>query len=327
MSIEEAKRVIALEAEAVASLIDRIDQNFERAVDIIYQSRGRVVVTGMGKSGIIGKKIAATLSSTGTPAFYLHPAEGIHGDLGVVRRDDVVIAISKSGHTDELHLLMPLFKKLGLPIIAMTGNSKSWLAQKSDVVLDISVEREACPYNLIPTSSTTVTLVLGDALAMALLRRRGFSEEDFALLHPGGSIGRRLIWRVEDLMHTGEEVPVVTESTNMKDVLIEMTSKQLGMTCIIDSNGRLTGVLTDGDLRRLLERVSDPLSINAREAFEKSPRGERRKPPITIVGDELAAKAVKIMDEHIITALVIVDERERPVGVIRWIDLLRAGVI
>ena len=327
MSIEEAKRVIEIEAAAVATLKDRIDRSFQRAVDLIYGCRGRVVVVGMGKSGIVGRKIAATLTSTGTPAFYLHSTEALHGDSGILQRDDVAIAISKSGQSEELQLLVPLLKRLDIPIIAMTGNARSWLAQKSDVVLDTTVEKEACPYDLTPTASTTVTMVLGDALAVALLKKRNFGPRQFAVLHPGGSLGRKLIWRVEDLMHKNGELPVVSESTSMSDVLVEMTSKQLGMTCVVDSKGVLVGVLTDGDLRRLLERVSDPLSMNAREALNASPRGDKRTHPFTIGKEELAAEAVPVMEKHIITQLVVVDASSKPIGVIRWIDLLKAGVI
>ncbi len=327
MSIEQAKKVIEIEAAAVAALKDRINDSFQRAVDLIYQCKGRVVVVGMGKSGIVGRKIAATLTSTGTPAFYLHSTEALHGDSGILRGDDVVIAISKSGQAEELQLLVPLLKRLDIPLIAMTGNFHSWLAQESDILLDTSVEKEACPYDLTPTTSTTVTMVLGDALAVALLRKRNFGPRQFALLHPGGALGRKLIWRVEDLMHRGRELPVVNESTTMRDVLVEMTSKQLGMTCVVDSEGVLVGVLTDGDLRRLMERTAAPLAMSAREALDVSPRGKKRTPPFTIAKEELAAKAVPVLQKHILTQLVVVDADAKPIGVIRWIDLLKAGVI
>lgn len=327
--LEWGKEVVRIEAKAVAALEGRMDERFERAVDLIYSSRGRVIVTGMGKSGIIGKKIAASLTSTGTPAFYLHPAEGMHGDVGMVRRDDVVLILSKSGGTEELHLLLPLFKRLGVPIITMTGNPSSSLARQSDVVLDVGVEREACPFDLAPTASTTAALTMGDALAIALLHRRGFSEADFAVLHPGGSIGKKLVWMVEDVMYKGDAVPVVSESTKMSDVVLEMTTKGLGMTCVVDGNRVLTGVLTDGDLRRLLERVGDGvLSLDAKEALARSPRaGEVRRYPFTIGPKELAAKAVQIMEIHVITELVVTDGEKRPVGVVKWVDLSKAGVI
>ena len=328
-TIEKAKEVIRIEAKAIAALEDRIGEDFRQAVDVIFRAKGRVIVTGMGKSGIIGKKIAATLTSTGTPAFYLHPAEGMHGDLGMVRRDDVVIAISKSGETDELYSLLPLFKRLGVPIIAMTGKLASPLARGSDVVLDIGVEREACPYDLAPTASTTVTLALGDALAIALLHKRNFSEEDFAFLHPGGSLGRKLLYLVEDVMYKGDAVPIVSESTRMRNVILEMTSKALGITCVVDGSGVLTGVLTDGDLRRLLERVQgDVLSLDAKQALLRSPRpGEKRSCPFTIGPKELAAKAVQVMEEHVITELVVTDASKKPIGIVKWIDLSKTGVV
>ncbi|OPX23982.1 MAG: D-arabinose 5-phosphate isomerase [Candidatus Latescibacteria bacterium 4484_107] len=328
-TIEKAREVIRIEAKAVAALEDRIGERFREAVDVIFRAKGRVIVTGMGKSGIIGKKIAATLTSTGTPAFYLHPAEGMHGDLGMVRRDDVVIAISKSGETDELYTLLPLFKRLGVPIIAMTGRSTSPLAQGSDIVLDIGVEREACPYDLAPTASTTVTLVLGDALAIALLHKRNFSEEDFAFLHPGGSLGRKLLCLVEDVMYKGDAVPIVSTSTAMRDVILEMTSKALGITCVVDASGVLTGVLTDGDLRRLLERVrGDVLSLDAGEALLRSSRsGKTRGYPRTIGPKELAAKAVQVMEKHVITELVVTDPSKKPIGIVKWIDLSKLGVV
>ena len=328
-TIEKAREVIRIEAKAVAALEERVGEHFREAVDVIFRAKGRVIVTGMGKSGIIGKKIAATLTSTGTPAFYLHPAEGMHGDLGMVRRDDVVIAISKSGETDELYALLPLFKRLGVPIIAMTGRPASPLAKGSDVVLDIGVEREACPYDLAPTASTTVTLVLGDALAIALLNKRNFSEEDFAFLHPGGSLGRKLLYMVEDVMYKEDAVPIVSMSTPMRDVILEMTSKALGITCVVDASGALTGVLTDGDLRRLLERVrGDVLSLDAGEALLGSSRSKKKRGyPRTIGPKELAAKAVQVMEEYVITELVVTDPSQKPIGIVKWIDLSKLGVV
>ncbi|HID11187.1 MAG TPA: KpsF/GutQ family sugar-phosphate isomerase [Candidatus Latescibacteria bacterium] len=326
--LERAKEVIRREAQAVAALEGRIEGPFRRALDIIAASKGRVIVTGMGKSGLIARKIAATLTSTGTPAFYLHPAEGMHGDVGIVCRGDVVLVLSKSGSTEEIFSLLPLFKRLGVPIIAMTSNPDSPLARQSDVVLEVPVGQEACPFDLVPTASTTAMLTLGDALAIALLELRGFVEEDFALLHPGGSLGRKLLWLVEDVMYKGDEVPVVREDDRMGEVILEMTSKALGMTCVVDREGRLSGVLTDGDLRRLLERVGDGmLSLTAKEAYFKSPRGTCRTPPLTIGPKELAAKAVQMMEEHVITELIVVDGEGRPIGVVKWVELARAGVI
>lgn len=328
MSIEKGREVIRVEAEAVAALEERIGSEFERAVELIYRSKGRVIVTGIGKSGIIGKKIAATLTSTGTPASYLHPAESMHGDIGIVMKDDVLIAVSKSGGRDEVFNLIPLIKKLGVPIIAITGNPESSLAQQSDVTLDASVKREACPYDLAPTASTTAALAMGDALAIALLYRKGFTEKDFAILHPGGALGRKLILTVSDLMHSGEQVPIVHESDNMREVLIEMTSKQLGLTCVVDEKTALTGILTDGDLRRLLERVSDVLALNARRALDASPRpGTKRGFPITIGKDELATKAAQLMKKYIITGLVVINDEKKPIGIVKWIDLAKTGIV
>src|SRR5574341_1484059 len=249
---EKAREVIRKEAQAIADLEKKINQEFEKAVEIILKCKGRVIVTGMGKSGIVARKIAATLSSTGTAAIFLHPAEGIHGDLGLVRRDDVVVAITKSGEADEVFQLFPLFKRLDVPIITFTGNIASQLAEKSDVVIDVSVEEEACGNDLIPTSSTTAALVMGDALAIALLEERNFSPEDFALLHPGGNLGRKLLLRVGDIMHTGDQIPIVSEDTNIKDVILEMTSKRFGATSVVNKKGELIGIFTDGVAFRLL---------------------------------------------------------------------------
>jgi arabinose-5-phosphate isomerase len=254
---EKAKEVIRKEAKAIAHLEKKIDEQFSRAVELCLKCKGRVIVTGIGKSGIIGRKIAATLSSTGTPAFFLHPTEGTHGDVGMVRKNDVVIAISKSGETDEVYQLVPLFKRVGVPIITLTGNTKSPLAEKSDVVIDVSVDEEACPYDLVPTSSTTAALVMGDALAIALLEERNFSSEDFALLHPGGQLGRKLILKVSDIMHSGDQIPKVAEDTGIKEVILEMTSKRLGTTTVVNQKGELVGIFTDGDLRRVVERTDN----------------------------------------------------------------------
>ena len=317
--IQGARRVIREEARAVRQLENRIGDQFEKAVRIILGCRGRVIVTGIGKSGLIGRKIAATLTSTGTAAFFLHPAEGMHGDLGIVQRNDCIIAISKSGETDEFSMLLPIFKRLGVPIIALTGNAQSPLGRSSDAVLDVSVEQEACPNNLAPTSSTTATLVMGDALAVALLLQRGFSQDDFAILHPGGNLGRKLILTVADVMHTGEEIPVVVESTSFKDTILEMTSKRLGVTAVVDDAGRLSGIITDGDLRRLVEKTNRLFSLTARDAMTPGPK--------TITADALAAEAVNIMERYSITSLIITDGDSRPTGIVHLHDLLKAGVV
>lgn len=319
-SIEGARQVIREEAQAVARLVDRIGPEFEKAVEIILNCQGRVVVTGMGKSGLIGRKIAATLTSTGTAAIFLHTAEGMHGDLGIVQRNDCIIAISKSGETDEFYLLLPVFKRLGVPIIAITGGVESPLAQKSDVVLNVSVDQEACPNNLAPTCSTTASLVMGDALAVALLLKRGFSQDDFAFLHPGGNLGRKLILKVVDVMHTDLEVPMVSETANMKETILEMTSKRLGVTTVVDDRGRLTGIITDGDLRRLVERTDDRVfSLTAGDAMTHQPK--------TISGDALAAEALNVMERHSITSLIITDGAKKPVGIVHLHDLLKSGIV
>ncbi len=317
--IQGARRVVREEARAVRQLESRIGPEFEKAVEIILRCRGRVIVTGIGKSGLIGRKIAATLTSTGTAAFFLHPAEGMHGDLGIVQRNDCIVAISKSGETNEFSLLLPIFKRLGAPIIALTGNIQSPLAQKSDVVLDVSVAQEACPNNLAPTSSTTATLVMGDALAVALLLKRGFSQNDFAFLHPGGNLGRKLILTVADVMHTGEEVPVVLESANLKNAILEMTSKRLGVTAVVDDAGRLSGILTDGDLRRLVEKTDKLFALTAGDAMTPEPK--------TIEEDALAAEAVNVMERYSITSLIITDGDRKPRGIVHLHDLLKAGIV
>lgn len=317
-TIELARKVLRIEAEAVMGLLERLDGDFDRAVDLLYSCKGRVVVTGIGKSGIIGKKIAATLTSTGTPALFLHPAEGVHGDLGIVRRGDAVIAISYSGETEELTRILPLLKRLEVQVIAMTGGRDSTLAKYSDVMLDVSVKEEACPLGLAPTASTTATLAMGDALAVALLEQRGFQAEDFAFNHPSGSLGRRLL-RVKDLMHAGDSLPVVKVSQPVKEVLFEITAKRLGMTTVIDEQGKMAGIITDGDLRRALERSVNLLESTAEEIMTRSPR--------QISADALAAEAVAIMEDHSITSLVIVGSDGRPEGVVHLHDLLKAGVV
>jgi arabinose-5-phosphate isomerase len=311
--------VIRKEAEAVLRLEDRIGPQFEKAVEIILDCKGRVIVTGMGKSGLIGRKIAATLTSTGTAAVFLHAAEGMHGDLGIVQRNDCIITISKSGETDEFYLLMPIFKRLGVPIITITGNVDSPLARKSDIVLDVSVDQEACPNNLAPTSSTTASLVMGDALAVALLLKRGFSQDDFAFLHPGGNLGKKLILKVADVMHTGDEIPVVAETTNMKEAILEMTSKRLGVTAVVDGQGQLTGIITDGDLRRLLEKTDKISSLVAGDAMTRKPK--------TISQEALAAEAVNSMERYSITSLIVTDTEDQLAGIVHLHDLLKAGIV
>ncbi len=315
---EWGRRVIELETRGVAELVEKIDGDFTRAVRMIHGCPGRVIVTGLGKSGIVGKKIAATLISTGTPASYLHPTEGLHGDLGMVRRGDVILAISKSGETEELELLIPLLKLMKLSIILMTANRDSSLGKQSDLVLEISNTEEACNMDLVPTTSTTATLALGDALAVALFSMRGFGPSDYRQLHPSGSIGRSLRM-VSDLMHTGDEIPIVPLNAGSNEVLVEMTSKRLGTTCVVDEQGCLRGVITDGDLRRSLESGFDLGVVIAADLMTEA--------PVTIEKDSLAAVAVNRMEEHEITQLVIVDEKGIPEGIVHLHDLLRAKVV
>jgi arabinose-5-phosphate isomerase len=314
-----AERVLRMEADAILGLIPKIDERFERAVELLRGCGGRVIVTGMGKSGLIGRKIAATLASTGTPAHFLHPAEGVHGDLGMVARGDVVLALSNSGETDELLAIVPPLKRLGVPILLLTGNPAASLARQCEVVIDVSVPEEACPMNLAPTSSTTAALALGDALALALLELRGFRPEDYAALHPRGALGWRALFRVADLMLTGEAVPVVPEGTPLREVIVEMTRKRKGMTTVIDGAGRLAGVITDGDLRRLhlTGRSVDDLTAGQVASAE----------PKTIRAEDLASKALEVMETWQITSLVIVDEARRPVGLIHLHDILRAKIV
>ncbi|MEE8388156.1 MAG: KpsF/GutQ family sugar-phosphate isomerase [Acidiferrobacterales bacterium] len=313
------KNVIALEAEAVAALSDRINSEFVRACETILNCTGRVVVVGMGKSGHIGGKIAATLASTGTPAFFVHPGEASHGDLGMITPDDIVLAISNSGSTTEILTILPMIKRMGVKLISMTGNISSELARQSDVVLDISVAKEACPLNLTPTSSTTATLAMGDALAVALLKSRNFTEEDFARSHPGGQLGRRLLLYVKDIMHSGDQLPIVNEDVSLKDALLEMSSKSLGMTAIVDKGNRLKGIYTDGDLRRTLEQGVDVYSAGIKDVMTSN--------PVTISADILAAEAVQLMQTKKINGLFAVDDSGRVLGALNMHDLLRAGII
>lgn len=319
--LEVAKEVINIERDAITDLEKRLDESFVKACEILYNCKGKVVVTGIGKSGIIGQKIASTLASTGTPAFFMHPAEGLHGDLGVLSRNDVVIAISNSGQSEEIVKILPIIKRFGVKLIVMTGKKRSVLAKAGDVVLDIGVKKEACPLNLAPTASTTVTLVLGDALAVALIKLRGFSEDDFAIRHPGGALGRRLLLKVSDIMHQGKDIPLVNENTLMKDTIYEITSKKLGITGVISEDGDLIGVITDGDLRRALEKYRDILSKKAGEIMTKNPKW--------ILKDELAAKALETMERYSITSLFVFEKENirKPVGIIHLHDLLKAGVV
>ena len=319
MILERARRVLEIEAQAVTALIRRLDERFIRAIEILEECQGRVVLTGMGKSGFIAKKIAATLASTGTPALYLHPAEGVHGDLGMIVRGDVVIAVSNSGVTPELIEILPALKRLDVKVIALVGSLDSIVAKQSDVALDVSVEEEACPLDLTPTASTTAALAMGDALAVALFEKRGFRAEDFAVLHPGGRLGRRLLLRVRDLMHMGDEMPIVSEETPMRDAVLEISSKRLGMTVVIDGGGRVAGIITDGDLRRGLEKYSDLLVRPAKACMTRYPK--------IIDREELAARAVQVMEQHKITSLLIVDGAGRPDGVVHLHDILRAGIV
>jgi arabinose-5-phosphate isomerase len=316
--IEKGKEVIRIEAESVANLIERVGKDFAEAVEIIYKSKGRVILTGMGKSGLIARKIVATMNSTGTAAIYLHPTDALHGDLGMVRKEDVVIIISKSGTTDELARLFPMFKRLGVNIIAMSGNKDSDLAVDSDIFLDISVKEEACPHDLAPTSSTTATLAMGDALSVALLEKRDFTVDDFAFLHPGGSLGKRLSLKIEEIMISGDGVPIVKENAELKDVIFEMTSKRLGTTSVVDDEGKLKGVITDGDLRRLLERTMDINGFNAKDVMSKNPK--------VLQAEYLASFALQQMENYNITTLIIIDEENNPTGIVHLHDLIKLGL-
>ncbi len=313
-----ALRVIGMERDAVAVLADRIDESFSKACDTLLACKGRVVVTGMGKSGHIGNKIAATLASTGTPAFFVHPGEASHGDLGMITAGDVVIALSNSGTTGELITILPLLKLLAVPVIALTGNPDSELATAADVHLNVGVAEEACPLNLAPTSSTTVTLVMGDALAIALLEARGFTANDFALSHPGGALGRRLILKIDSIMHTGDSIPIITLGSALSGALLEMSSKTLGMTTVVDQDGVLAGIFTDGDLRRAIDRGIDIHQCPIDDIMTRNCR--------TIKPGMMAAEALRIMEDNKITVLVAVNDSGQPVGVIHTHDLLKAGV-
>lgn len=317
--IDIAKKVLKIEADAVAALAEKLDSTFEKAIAIIFKSKGRVVVTGMGKSGLVGKKIAATLASTGTPAFFMHPAEASHGDLGMVTSDDVIIAISNSGETAELSGLIPFLKRFDVGLIAMTGNLNSTLAKSADVHLDVSVKEEACPLGVVPTASTTAALAMGDAIAVVLLVKRGLKQEDFAFFHPGGNLGKKLFIKVKDLMHTGDTLPFVSPETEMTKAVVEISSKRLGVAIVSDAGKKIFGVLTDGDIRRGIEKWG-------KEFFDMKAGEVMTKNPKTISEDELAVKALAIMETHSITSLAVPDSDGKAIGVIHLHDILKQGI-
>ena len=319
MKVQRAREVLRIEAEAIRRLIPRIGRSFEAAVDLLVGCKGRVIVTGMGKAGIIGQKLSATLASTGTPSYWVHPAEATHGDMGRVARQDVIIALSNSGETEELTRLLPVIKRIGSRLIALTGNLRSTLAKHSDVALDVGVAKEACSLNLAPTASTTAMLAMGDALAVVVAERRGFRERDFALLHPGGQLGRRLLLRVSDLMRTGSAHPIVREAARVKAVLLAVTRARAGSASIVDARGRLVGIFTDGDLRRHLNAPNHLTELHVRDVMTRHPK--------TITADRLAAEALRVLREHKIDELVVVDGRRKPVGLLDVQDLLKAGFV
>ena len=317
--IDIAKKVLKIEADAVAALAERLNSTFEKAIDIIFKSKGKVVVTGMGKSGLVGKKIASTLASTGTPAFFMHPAEASHGDLGMVTSDDVIIAISNSGETEELSGLIPFLKRFNVSLIAMTGSLNSTLAKSADVHLDVSVKEEACPLGVVPTASTTAALAMGDAIAVALLVKRGLKQEDFAFFHPGGNLGKKLFIKVKDLMHTGDALPFVSPEAAMTKAVVEISSKRLGVAIVSDTSRKILGILTDGDIRRGIEKWG-------KEFFDMKAGEVMTKNPKTISEEELAVKALSIMETHSITSLAVPDLDGKAIGVIHLHDILKQGI-
>jgi len=316
--IASGKEVVKIESQAVANLWYNINEDFARAVKVIYDCTGRVVLTGLGKSGLIARKIVATMNSTGTAAIYLHPTDALHGDLGMVRREDVVILLSKSGATEELVNLVHMLKRMNVPLIGMLGNAKSKLGEAVDVVLDVTVGEEACPHDLAPTASTTASLVMGDALSVALLKLRGFSEADFAILHPGGSLGKRLSLKISEIMYKGDHVPVVTENTSLKESILEITSKRLGSTCVVNDSGKLSGFITDGDLRRLLEKNLPINNLTAKDVMTANPK--------RISQDVLASFALQTMESFKITSLPVVDDDDKPIGIVHLHDLVNLGL-
>ncbi len=313
------REVVATELAEITALQSRIDENFARACELLLDCKGRIVVTGMGKSGHIGGKIAATLASTGSPAFFVHPGEASHGDLGMITKNYVVIALSNSGNTAEIATIIPILKRFAVPLISMTGDKNSILATAADINLDVSVSKEACPHDLAPTSSTTVALVMGDALAVALLQARGFTAEDFALSHPGGSLGKRLLLHVSDIMHTGERLPKVQQTASVSEALLEMSKKGRGMTAIVDQHDKVLGIYTDGDLRRSLDKNIDVHKASISDVMTKNCR--------TTTADELAASIVKIMDDHGINGFLVTDENNTLIGAFNMHDILRAGIM
>ena len=316
--ISKGKEVIRIEAEAVANLSSSINNEFVAAVEVIAGCKGRVVLTGMGKSGLIARKIVATLNSTGTAAIYLHPTDALHGDLGMVRKEDVVILISKSGNTEEISNLLPMLKRLNVKLIAMAGLRDSRLGEECDIFLSIDVKEEACPHDLTPTASTTATLAMGDALAVALLQKRHFTPEDFAFLHPGGSLGKRLSLEIKEIMIKGNKIPVVKKGTSIKDTILEITYKRLGATCVVDDDGTLAGIITDGDLRRLLERTLDIKDLTAKDIMTQKPK--------VLKENYLASFALQQMENYKITSLIIIDDHNKPVGIIHLHDLINLGL-
>jgi len=316
--IEKGKEVIRIETKALEELENKIDGEFERAVDLIFQNSGRLIISGLGKSGLIGKKIAATFSSTGTASIFLHSSDGIHGDSGVIQKGDVVICISKSGNNDELNLLLPILKRIGVPIIAMTGNSHSRLAQSSNVFIDVGVSEEACPNDLTPTASTTAAIAMGDALAMAVLEKRNFSKEDFAFFHPAGALGKKLLLRIDDIMYTGDFLPIVRKDTPFNDIILEMNSKRFGCSIVLDKNDKLCGIITDGDLKRIFKDKENFFRLKAEDLMSKDPK--------TIKKGSLAIKALTVLKKYNIMQLVIVEENHKPVGMIHIHDLLKEGI-
>lgn len=317
--LDLGKAVLEIESQAIQQAQARLNEDFTQACEILLQCKGRVVVVGMGKSGHIGSKIAATLASTGTPAFFVHPAEAQHGDMGMITAQDVVITLSNSGETDEVTTILPLIKRMGAPLIALTGRPESTMGQAANVVLDTSVEKEACPLNLAPTASTTVTLAMGDALAVSLLEARGFTAEDFALSHPAGALGRRLLLHVSDIMHSGDNLPTVKQSATLAEALVEMTRSGLGMTTVVDEQGGLLGIFTDGDLRRALDKNIQPRETPITEVMTANCR--------TVTAGQLAAEALQVMEQHAINALPVLNREQQLVGAINMHDLLRAGVV
>lgn len=320
--IRSAKAVLQLESTSITKLIDRLDESFTKACDLVLGCDGRVIVVGIGKSGHIGNKIAATLASTGTPAFFVHPSEASHGDLGMITQKDLVIAISNSGNTPEILTILPIIKRMGVKLISLTGKKASGIASQADINLDISVEKEACPLNLAPTASTTTTLAMGDALAVAVLEARNFNEQDFARSHPGGALGKRLLLYVEDLMHKGNDVPIIKDSAFLDDALVEMSQKGLGMTGVINANGELCGIFTDGDLRRTLSHNNDTKQINQLAISELM-----HSEPFTVKPGVLAAELISIMQQQSINGVFVVDEKKNAIGAINMHDLLRAGIV